>query len=247
MCSQCTFLAFSNGHFTGCDRIFTTVSGRNQHMQRAHHSPCRKQSEAPQATAIHIISFQLSTYPHIICIISIFRLKCSLYPKTTLTHPVASQACQLSIYLHVICIISISESALSACCIRKRPSSKSYSSHRLSGVPIIYIPPCHLYHQHLRLRFKCSPYPKMTVFKILSFHCLFSQAMTYYREARRVCERICQRLAGPVKASKVARVFPVYCWTNAGGARSFSFGRSIGLRAAHVVRMLPSSCGHIQR
>jgi chitin synthase len=43
MCSQCTFLAFSNGHFTGCDRIFTTVSGRNQHMQRAHTNYVRKE------------------------------------------------------------------------------------------------------------------------------------------------------------------------------------------------------------
>jgi len=70
MRSQCTFLAFSNGHYTGCDRIFTTVSGRTQHMQRAHHSPRRNQSEAPQATAFHIISFQLCTYPRIICIIT---------------------------------------------------------------------------------------------------------------------------------------------------------------------------------
>jgi hypothetical protein len=37
MRSQCTFLAFSNGHYTGCDRIFTTVSGRTQHMQKP---PC---------------------------------------------------------------------------------------------------------------------------------------------------------------------------------------------------------------
>ena len=77
----------------------------------------------------------------------------------------------------IICIISISNSASS---IRIRLSSKYYPSHHLSGLQIIYIPPHHLYHQHLRLH------------------------------------------------------------------SQFSFGRSIGLRAARIIRMLPSSCGNIQ-
>jgi hypothetical protein len=38
-------------HFTGCDRVFTTFSGRTQHMRRVHYSP---QSETPQADASHI-------------------------------------------------------------------------------------------------------------------------------------------------------------------------------------------------
>jgi hypothetical protein len=38
-------------HFTGCDRVFTTASGRTQHMRRVHHSP---QSEIQQTIASHI-------------------------------------------------------------------------------------------------------------------------------------------------------------------------------------------------
>ena len=37
------------------------------------------------------------------------------------------------------------------------------------SLQVIFIPLHHLYHQHLQLHLKCSPYPKTTVFKILSF------------------------------------------------------------------------------
>ncbi len=38
-------------HIVGCHRIFTTTSGRTQHMRQVHHSPRR---ETPQATASHV-------------------------------------------------------------------------------------------------------------------------------------------------------------------------------------------------
>jgi hypothetical protein len=35
-------------HVTGCHRVFTTTSGRTQHMRRIHYSPHHDQSEIPQ-------------------------------------------------------------------------------------------------------------------------------------------------------------------------------------------------------
>ena len=37
--------------FMGCDRVFTTSSGRTQHMRRVHHSP---RLETPQTPASHV-------------------------------------------------------------------------------------------------------------------------------------------------------------------------------------------------
>ena len=41
-------------HVTECHRIFTTTSGRTQHMRRTHHPPHHDQSETPQPTTSRV-------------------------------------------------------------------------------------------------------------------------------------------------------------------------------------------------
>jgi hypothetical protein len=51
---------------------------------------------------------------------------------------------------------------------RTRARWQPYNAIQPVSLPqVIFIPPHHLYHQHLRLRLKCSPYPKTIVFETL--------------------------------------------------------------------------------
>ena len=61
-----------------------------------------------------------------------------------------------------------------------------------------------------RVSFSCNYYATSAQNVLYSILARIPHAMTRYREARRACERIRQRLAGPVKAFRVGGV--VYVW-----------------------------------